>query len=120
MYSDPLILIPEMPDCNGCGRCCGHVTCSPGEAERISRYVAEHGVAWKERGLLACGFLDRRNRCTIYPVRPLTCRLYGVVHEMICPFFPDSARMSLPAGRLVAMGYEPDGPLLAQIFGWMP
>jgi hypothetical protein len=39
---------------------------------------------------------------------------------MTCPFFPEAARMSLPADRLVDMGYQPDGPLLAQIFGGMP
>lgn len=120
MYSDPLIIIPEMPQCSSCGRCCGHVGCSPGEAAKIGRYLTEHGVVWKERGLLLCGFLGRRNRCTIYPVRPLTCRLYGVIREMTCPFFPEAARMSLPADRLVDMGYQPDGPLLAQIFGGMP
>lgn len=120
MYSDPLILIPDMPECNGCGRCCGPVGCTPAEILRIDRYIAEHGVVWKERGFLYCGFLGRHKRCMIYPVRPITCRLYGVIREMTCPFFPEAARMTLPADRLTALGYEPDAALLAQVFGGMP
>jgi Fe-S-cluster containining protein len=124
VYYDPLIIIPAMPECDGCGRCCGPVGCTAREADKIAAYMLENAVVWKARDggrdWLLCGFLGANKRCMIYPVRPLTCQLYGVIHEMTCPFYPKSARMSMPADRLVELGYDPEGPLLAQVFGGMP
>jgi Fe-S-cluster containining protein len=119
MYYDPLIIIPDMPQCDGCGRCCGPVGCTAREADRIAAWMIERDIVWKARDWITCGFLGTDKRCAIYPVRPITCQLYGVIHEMPCPFFPEASRMSMPADRLVELGYDPEGPLLAQVFGDM-
>lgn len=53
-------------ECNGCGKCCRSVGHLP--------LPSVEGV---------CSLLDlNTNRCTIYPTRPLICRV-DMYHEMI-------------------------------------
>lgn len=36
---------------------------------------------------LTCGYLDQvHRRCTVYAVRPMICRLWGVTTDMACPW----------------------------------
>ncbi len=47
------------------------------ELERIREYLTRRGrpwPAWPQAG--NCLFLDERNSCSIYPVRPAACRLH--------------------------------------------
>jgi len=37
-------------------------------------------------GCLKCPYLTVQNRCSIYDVRPILCRLYGVTELQRCPF----------------------------------
>jgi len=49
--------------------------------ERRTPYPGAEGVFYT-----ACRFRDtRRGRCTVYPVRPLVCRLFGHVEWLPCP-----------------------------------
>jgi len=78
--------------------------------------MAEHRVRWRApRHGLTCGFYDAGAKaCRIYPVRPFGCRLFGLAVEMVCPFYPEAAVLSFPAGRAFAEGWMVDGdPLLA-------
>ena len=84
-------LIPDF-DCKGCGRCCGPINWRVPEGMVIKKYMQEHGiehVVWSpedyEKHDLDCPYL-RENKCVIYPVRPLVCRLQGHVKKLRCPY----------------------------------
>lgn len=56
----------------------------------------------------ACRFRDvERGRCTVYPVRPLVCRLFGHVEWLPCPI----QKISAPA---------PNGPEIMRRYGEAP
>ena len=75
-------------ECTGCGKCCSNfLPMSNEEVRRIKRYMKAHGI--REHKHLAptrnatvdmtCPFLndDKENeKCEIYPVRPLICRVF--------------------------------------------
>lgn len=77
-------------DCVGCGSCCHEsVPLTFFELMRVDEYLKENGLS-KElaHGVVhyyfneltrrdSCPFLNDDNRCRIYDVRPLTCRVYG-------------------------------------------
>ena len=93
----------DLSPCNGCDacglRCTAGVQMSRAEFEAVQKYRAENieavssvesqdkvfdlgdGVTFE-----ICRFRDRElGRCTIYPVRPLVCRLLGHVEWLPCP-----------------------------------
>jgi Fe-S-cluster containining protein len=41
----------------------------------------KHGIS----GCLTCPLLDMNNMCTIYDIRPMICRIFGLVKKMRCP-----------------------------------
>lgn len=109
---------PKMPECTNCGDCCGPVTARPSEVEKIKRYVERKGIEWipLDDDPLKCGFYQR-GLCAIYPVRPSACRMFGVVKEMPCSFFPQAARMSFPPKAAIASGLMAlNDPLLSEHF----
>ena len=98
--------LPPMPLCNGCGACCGPVTARPEEVKRIRKYVRENSIEWLVEPVepdtisFACGFLRKQDdgsyQCAVHPVRPWTCRAFGVIKEMPCPLFPEAVVESFP------------------------
>ena len=120
-------ILPEMPLCNGCGACCGPVSARPAEAKVIRQYMREHGVEWQKSphapGTLdfACGFLrkqpDDTYICAIHPVRPWSCRAFGVIKEMTCPLFPEAAKDTVPPKEAVGLRLlDPDDKYLGEYF----
>lgn len=110
---------PPMPQCTSCGDCCGPVPVRPQEIARIKAFCGRRGIAWTAHlHKMACGFLDRASgRCRIYPVRPVACRMFGVIKEMPCPHFPQAVRLSFPAKAAVASGLTAFGDqLLGVVF----
>jgi len=73
---------------------------------RSLTFTERRGIAWVDHvDPLTCGFYDvERKRCRVYSVRPAACRMFGVVQEMPCEFYPDAVRMSLPARSAIASG----------------
>lgn len=88
--------------CLGCGECCqlteaerreGWVTMFPlyaVEYRYIVQYIQEHFpkaeqdvyFGFREEWPLQCPFRDlQMRRCRIYPARPFTCRIYGVLDQ---------------------------------------
>lgn len=109
--------LAAMPECTSCGECCGPVTATLDEAYAIRKHIEAKGIEWRENAAdpLKCGFYA--GKCTVYEVRPIACRMYGVVKEMACPFFPDAAVQSLPAKDAVERGLmSPNDHLLAHYF----
>ncbi len=76
--------LPKL-DCKGkCQAYCGAITLSSLELERI---VSQIGPIPPMRSCRTCSLLDgKTGQCTIYDIRPLICRLWGVVLEMKCPW----------------------------------
>jgi len=81
-------------DCNGCdgcaGRCMGGLAVTRTEFEAIRDYLGGPifvpGLRYPGRMSAPCEFKDPDGpRCLIYPVRPLICRLFGIVEWLPCP-----------------------------------
>ena len=67
----------------GCGECCGLAPTTEAEYQRVEAFVRDHGIQAVEQGI-TCPFYQG-DRCVIYPVRPLSCRLFGHSVKMVCP-----------------------------------
>lgn len=68
--------------CKGrCAESCGPIAMSPLERQRL-----------KERGIEitpltpTCPALTQIGLCSVYDVRPMICRLWGLVEQMTCPW----------------------------------
>lgn len=71
-------------NCSNCGLCCGVVPITENEFDKIKRFVKKMSLQQiyrlknQERTLLECIFFDKEKRnCSIYPVRPDICRMFG-------------------------------------------
>ena len=60
----------------GCGDCCGLIPCTETEFKRVERYVKEKGITPIEHTNGTCP-LYQDGKCSVYPVRPLICKLFG-------------------------------------------
>ena len=72
-------------DCKNCGECCGVIPCTPSELSQIQNYVKKNKIKPKIQTNMTCPFRNNKDhKCNIYPVRPMMCRLMGVVIGMTC------------------------------------
>lgn len=78
--------------CTNCGDCCGPVPITKQEFNQIKRYVKDFSLAkfyrlkTQTNNPLECIFRDKAtNTCSIYPVRPDICKMFGFYEGMICP-----------------------------------
>jgi hypothetical protein len=96
----------ELPaiKCKGlCQECCGPISMTQLEISRIAQLVPSFPSLAREmpvrlasgQVVIASGFvtdcekcplLTADGRCSVYPIRPLICRLWGLVQAMRCPF----------------------------------
>lgn len=76
--------LPEL-ECRGqCYDSCGPITMTKLEFRRIER-VGHHSIGLDlER--FRCTALSEDNRCTVYPLRPAICRLWGMTEAMQCTY----------------------------------
>jgi Fe-S-cluster containining protein len=83
-------LIPELMCTEGCYECCknfGVPSKTKVEDERIKTFFREHSMQPGEAKGHTCPYLDEslsEGGCSIYPVRPLICRLYGTSPNYPC------------------------------------
>jgi hypothetical protein len=82
--------LPKL-DCKGlCQACCGPIGMTPVEHERMAERNQPMKVEHQRDGVLfstawTCPQLAGNGRCTVYAVRPMVCRLWGLVRSMACP-----------------------------------
>jgi|GEM_PF-3128064 len=78
--------IPAHKNCNNCGDCCGVIPATTKEIELIKKHLRDNpNIKPVNENSIECPFRDIKiKRCLIYPVRPLVCRLMGVVKGMEC------------------------------------
>jgi Fe-S-cluster containining protein len=71
-----LKVLPQMQCDEGCGDCCGLIPVNETEFRKVERYVKDHGIVPIEHHDGTCP-LYQDGKCTVYPVRPLICQLFG-------------------------------------------
>ena len=79
-------LIPDLLCPGGCSACCrvfGIPSQTRMETQRINAYLAAAGRRKKPARGTTCPYVSSRG-CTIYPVRPFICRLYGASPDYPC------------------------------------
>ena len=92
-------LYAELPTIKCQGRCqgsCGPIEFTDAEWERVCHRLGEEPAhaARSDHGVLllppppdmTCPLLGADGRCTIYAIRPMICRLWGIVDVMPCPW----------------------------------
>lgn len=105
--------VPEVNGCKKCGRCCGPVTFHLDELDAAYEYLeltgqnrtADAARIWflkmmpkdgnlvlKHPSELQCPFFRASKGCTVYPVRPMTCRQYGISMDKSFGRCPNGAR----------------------------
>lgn len=65
------------------------------EVDRIERFTGTTLPGWMfEEGAQCCPLLEH-DRCTVYRLRPVICRLWGAAESMPCPHgcVPDSGQL---------------------------
>ena len=82
--------IPSI-DCKHCQACSSPIFWFFPEEINIQRYLKTQNlpyITWSEdefkNNNMRCPYL-RNDRCSIYSVRPLVCRLQGIVEDLPCP-----------------------------------
>jgi uncharacterized protein len=83
---DLYALIPEISCRPGCTVCCtsfGIPSQTAVERKRLSVYLERRGRATGTARGTTCPYVGSAG-CSIYPVRPLICRLYGVSPDYCC------------------------------------
>jgi len=81
-----LKVIPPMRCDVGCGECCGVVPATEKEFRAVQQFIAEHDIVPAPSLDGTCP-LYQNGTCSVYPVRPLICRLFGHAADpdMTCP-----------------------------------
>ena len=114
--------------CSQCKHeCCGLVPISKDRERRIQAYIAEipqftrDRLARQKRRPLDCGFIDTETGvCSIYPIRPQLCRLYGSTPGMQCPKVDGLVHIvsKETATLVVDLEYESGVASLSNTFDW--
>jgi len=77
-------------NCLHCHQCCGPIVWFEPEELLIKKFLEEHKIKkilWTieefKKNQMRCPYIIN-NRCIIYPVRPIVCRLQGNIPELKC------------------------------------
>jgi Fe-S-cluster containining protein len=92
--------IPSFTCKEHCSECCGLIRWFDLEDRNIRNYLREHGMDYRSQNItfadlakyvmdgddsgITCPYVEN-DRCTIYPARPLICRLQGLADKLPCP-----------------------------------
>lgn len=93
-------------NCTNCGICCSIVPITEHEFQKIKRFVKNkmtlqqiYRLKNQERTPLQCIFFDNEKRiCSVYPVRPDICKMYGFYKGMECHENPELATKDRRSG----------------------
>jgi uncharacterized protein len=76
--------LPKLDCKRQCFESCGPIMFAPAEWERMSEHVGFEPAALP--GCVSCPLLSAAGACTVYAIRPIICRLFGLVKRLACPF----------------------------------
>lgn len=96
MYAEIKAVYASLPtiECKGlCYGACTEIMVSAAEEYRLARLSGKpyefnrkaKEVMYGNRKPVPCPHLSPGNRCQVYAIRPLVCRLYGVADGLLCP-----------------------------------
>jgi len=81
--------IPDFNCAPKCNQCCGPVPWAIVEHRVITKWMTERGVEerFTETMFDSCPYI-KDNKCSIYEIRPILCRIFGVVDtpKLMCPY----------------------------------
>ena len=91
------LIYSAVPRINCKGKCqgsCGPIAAYPREVEHFEKATGKKfpdaaviiNRTIKEGSPMECPHLNPIGQCSVYPNRPLICRLWGVVPDMPCPW----------------------------------
>ena len=103
-------LVPRVECKRLCGRSCGVIMASQWEVDRVVKFVRES----RPRPCtgpdgITCGYLDGENVCSVHPVRPLVCRMFGAAEGLMCEHGCESDPLTLEEGMTLLMRAEQIG-----------
>jgi len=80
-------MIPKFECVDGCTECCGATLWTYIEWKLISDWLKERGreERFAKDIFEKCPYIEN-GKCSIYEVRPLVCRLFGVTKRLKCPY----------------------------------
>lgn len=85
--------LPKLACQGRCQECCGPIGMSPVEHQRMAErgrpipgVIAKGQPDYVFSPHLRCPQLAGNGRCTVYAIRPMLCRIWGMVESMRCPF----------------------------------
>lgn len=85
--------------CRGvCSDSCGPIVAAAHEQARVERASGRPLEASLE--CADCSMLTADRRCSVYDIRPMVCRLWGLAENMPCPYgcAPEGGRLSVEEG----------------------
>lgn len=104
--------IPAIPACDGsCWTSCGPIDMSDRERQRIRHAgfkITPMDEARASADTYWCEALTSGKRCAIYELRPVICRLWGVMESLPCPYgcIPDGGWLpDIEGHRLIARAW---------------
>ena len=84
--------IPQYFNCRHCHKCCGPIIWFKPEEIFIKDYLAKNNIKYvinSSKNITKhdtpCPYL-KNDKCIIYTVRPIVCRLQGNIHELPCKY----------------------------------
>ncbi len=78
--------LPKIACTGACHDCCGPISWGTREAKLVTRVTGKPATFVTHGDSIRCNYLDESKRCEVYALRPLICRIYGLVPAMKCPF----------------------------------
>jgi len=98
-------------NCKHCHQCCGPIVWFEPEEMLIKRFLQKNKIEriiWSlkefEKNKMKCPYL-RDDRCIIYPVRPLVCRLQGNISNLKCNLSKTNKKISKIALNKIKHNY---------------
>ena len=86
------VKIPNKFPCRHCHECCNSILWFKPEETLIKDYLKKHNIKYIicpteqfDQLNMRCPFL-KDDRCVIYSVRPIVCRLQGNIPELLCKY----------------------------------
>lgn len=71
-------------NCKNCGECCGPAPITKEELRKIKKFLKLKNLKLpKVLNKMECRF-RQEEKCLIYPVRPIVCKLFGTYENLVC------------------------------------
>lgn len=93
-----------------CGDCCGPAPVTGPELTRLRAFIRQHDLQPHQHAAAPgrCPAFDGA-RCTVYPVRPMICRLFARVADLPCPHGCGDAAVPVQQARALVRRARPVG-----------